>query len=118
MSCIRTQVESRCRAMSLIEIIGFVSGAWSVWSYVRQQVWAWPVGLVNSAAWLVLFWQSRLFLDAGIQVLYLVLGVWGWFSWWRGTPEGRPLPVTRASRRQVVASPPWPCRRRSSCGGP
>jgi nicotinamide mononucleotide transporter len=88
--------------MSVWEIAGFVTGAWSVWLFVRESVWAWPVGLVNSAAWLVLFWQSRLFLDSGLQVLYLALGVWGWLAWARGLGDGADLPVVRAARRQVV----------------
>ena len=55
--------------MSLWEVGGFIAGAVSVWLYVRQSVWAWPVGLANSACWLVLFWSYRLYLDAGLQRL-------------------------------------------------
>ncbi len=88
--------------MSWWEIAGFVTGLASVWLYVRQDVRSWPVGMANSACWLVLFWQSRLFLDAGLQVLYLGLSVWGWYLWWRGQGPGRELPVRRAGRTEAV----------------
>ena len=87
--------------MSLWEVGGFIAGAVSVWLYVRQSVWAWPVGIANSACWLVLFWSYRLYLDAGLQVVYIGLGVAGWYWWLRGGgPAG--LPVTRTRPREAV----------------
>jgi len=84
------------------EIGGFVAGAASVWLYVRQSVWAWPVGIVNSACWLVLFWTSKLFLDAGLQVVYIALGIAGWYWWLRGAPGLSKLPVTRTRRGEAL----------------
>lgn len=92
--------------MTWSEVGGFIAGAVSVVLYVRQSVWAWPVGIANSAFWLVLFWDSRLFLDAGLQVVYIGLGIAGWLLWARGRRvEGErtgELPVRRASRRQAL----------------
>ena len=38
-----------------IEALGFATGIASVWLFARQQVAAWPVGIVTSLCWLVLF---------------------------------------------------------------
>jgi nicotinamide mononucleotide transporter len=84
------------------EIGGFVAGALSVWLYVRQSVWAWPVGIANSACWLVLFWMSKLYLDAGLQVVYIVLGLAGWYWWLRGGHDRTELPVTRTRRSEAL----------------
>ena len=93
--------------MTWSEVGGFVAGALSVVLYVRQSVWAWPVGIANSAFWLVLFWDTRLFLDAGLQVVYIGLGIAGWVWWARGRRvQGErigKLPVRRASRSQALA---------------
>jgi nicotinamide mononucleotide transporter len=89
--------------MSWTEIAGFVTGAVSVWLYVRQNVWAWPVGIVNSACWLVLFSASRLYLDAGLQLVYIGLSVAGWYWWLRGGERPGELPVARTRRREVLA---------------
>jgi nicotinamide mononucleotide transporter len=88
--------------MSWWEVLGFATGAVSVWLYVRQNVWAWPTGIANSVFWLMLFWTSRLYLDAGLQVLYVVLGVLGWYWWLRGGERPGHLPVRRTSRREVA----------------
>lgn len=84
---------------SAVEVLGFLTGAASVWLYARQRVAAWPVGIANSLFWLVLFWQSRLYLDSGLQVVYVVLGLLGW-HWWRRVDH---LPVTRTTPREAAA---------------
>jgi nicotinamide mononucleotide transporter len=89
--------------MSWTEIAGFVTGAVSVWLYVRQNVWAWPVGIVNSVCWLVLFWASRLYLDAGLQLVYIGLSVAGWYWWLRGGQRPGELPVARTRRWEALA---------------
>ncbi len=93
--------------MSWSEVAGFVAGALSVFLYVRQSVWAWPTGIANSAFWLILFWDTGLFLDAGLQVVYIGLGVAGWIWWARGQREDgvrrSELPVARTSRPHALA---------------
>jgi len=89
--------------MSWTEVAGFVTGAVSVWLYVRQNVWAWPVGIANSMCWLVLFWASRLYLDAALQLVYIGLSVAGWYWWLRGGERPGELPVARTRRREMLA---------------
>lgn len=81
------------------EIIGFVFGAWCVWLAGRQNPWNWPVGLVQVTAYLVLFWGAGLYADSALQVVYIVLGLWGWANWLRGD-QGSELSVTRTPQRQ------------------
>jgi nicotinamide mononucleotide transporter PnuC len=89
--------------MTWTEVAGFATGVVSVWLYVRQRVWAWPVGIANSSLWLVLFWDSRLYLDAGLQVVYVAIGLWGWFWWVNGGPERNELPVSRTRTAEATA---------------
>lgn len=84
--------------MSWTEFLGFVTGALSVWLFVRERVAAWPVGIANSALWLVLFWQSKLYLDSGLQAVYIVLGFLGWYWWVHGRTPDTELPVTHTPR--------------------
>lgn len=89
--------------MSWVEVLGFVTGALSVWLFVRQRVAAWPIGIANSAMWLVLFWQAKLYLDSGLQAIYIVLGAVGWYWWIHGRRTADlDLPVRRTSRREGV----------------
>src|ERR1044071_6387108 len=69
---------------ALNEYIGFVTGAVCVWLCVKENIWNWPIGLVNSAAYFVVFHQAALYADRDLQVMYFVLGILGWYWWLHG----------------------------------
>lgn len=83
---------------SMTEALGFVTGALCVYLVVRENVWNFPVGIANSAFFLVLFAGARLYGDAALQVIYIALGFQGWYLWLRGGENRAPLKVERASR--------------------
>lgn len=79
--------------MNWTEIAGFVTGALCVWLVVRQNVWTFPVGIANNVFFIVLFLQVGLYAEAGLQVVYIVLGLLGWWWWLRGGPDRTRLVV-------------------------
>lgn len=83
--------------MSAFEVAAFVTGVATVWLAARQHIWNWPIGIVNVALYAVLFFQVKLYADAGLQVVYLVLAVYGWWAWLHGGARGGPLRVRRVS---------------------
>lgn len=89
---------------SWLEAASFVTGAVCVWLTVRENVWNFPIGLVNVATFSVVFFGSRLYADAGLQGVYFVLGVMGWAMWLRGGQDRTELHVTRSSRRELLGS--------------
>jgi len=84
------------------EVAAVVLSAGSVWLAVKNSVWTWPVGIGGTALYLYLFRDLGLFADAGLQVVYIVLGAVGLVAWLRraGTPE-QPE-VERAGTQHVV----------------
>ena len=87
---------------SLTEALGFVTGGVCVYLVVKENVWNFPVGIANSAFFLVLFAGARLYGDAALQVVYIALGFQGWYLWLRGGVNRTPLHVGRASRRLLL----------------
>jgi NadR type nicotinamide-nucleotide adenylyltransferase len=69
---------------SMTETLGFVTGALAVWLLVRNSIWTWPAGVVNGVLFLVLFARARFFADSALQVVFIVLGLYGWWYWQRG----------------------------------
>lgn len=88
--------------MSPVEWAAAVTGLASVWLTVRENVWCWPTGLVSVALYVWVFYQARLYADTGLQVVYIVLSVYGWWEWLHGGPGRRELPVGRASGRLMA----------------
>lgn len=85
------------------EACGFVTGAVCVWLVTRESIWNWPIGLANNLFFALLFWRARLFADMGLQGVYLVLGIWGWWHWLRGGRNQSRLEVTSGTRKEWIA---------------
>ncbi|HEY2791576.1 MAG TPA: nicotinamide riboside transporter PnuC [Micromonosporaceae bacterium] len=86
------------------ELLGFVTGGACVVLTVLAHVGNFPVGILNSVFFLVLFLSARFYADAGLQIVYIGLGFAGWWQWLRGGPGRAALDVGRAGR--VLA---WGC---------
>jgi nicotinamide mononucleotide transporter len=79
------------------DIAGFITGAICVWLVVRQNIWNWPWGILNSAIFLVSFLLVGLYADSALQVVYIVLGFYGWWAWLHAGPDRHALPMRRLS---------------------
>ena len=85
--------------MSSIEIVAAVFGVISVFLSVRQNIWSWPTAIVNVGLYIVVFYESKLYADTGLQVVYVVLNAYGWYHWLYGGKNRTELPVSRTSAR-------------------
>jgi nicotinamide mononucleotide transporter len=85
------------------EIVGAVAGLVCVWLVARASIWNWSVSIVNTVLYFVVFLRARLYADALLQVVFTLLGVYGWWSWRFGGAQGAELPIRRATRTHVGA---------------
>ena len=69
--------------MNLLEIIAVALGIANVGLLVRRSIWNYPFGMAMVALYLVIFWQARLYGEAGLQVFFFVVQGWGWWLWAR-----------------------------------
>ncbi|HEV7932991.1 MAG TPA: nicotinamide riboside transporter PnuC [Actinomadura sp.] len=83
---------------SWAEVLGFVTGAVNVWLVVRQNILNWPIGVANVILLGLIFFDGGLYADAGLQVVYVALQVYGWRQWLYGG-RGRTTLVTRHTGR-------------------
>ena len=85
--------------MSPLEIIAALVGALSVWLSVRQNIWSWPTAIVNVVLYAIVFYEAKLYADMGLQVVYAVLSIYGWYEWLYGGAGRTELRVTRTGLR-------------------
>jgi nicotinamide mononucleotide transporter len=85
--------------VNLLEWTAAVAGAVSVYLGTRQNIWSWPTAIVNVALYTIVFGRTGLYADAGLQVVYLVLSVYGWYAWLHGGRNRTALRVSHASLR-------------------
>ena len=81
--------------MTWIEVLGFVTGAVSVAFAVRESAWNWPVGIANNVFFFLLFWKAKLYADALLQIVYVIISIYGWWNWLRGGTGHSKLPITK-----------------------
>jgi nicotinamide mononucleotide transporter len=84
--------------LSTAEIIGTVAGIAGVLLTVKKSVWCFPMGLVNVGLYAFLFFQSKLYADAALQVIYILLLAYGWMQWNRPDVQ-KGFVVTRVSAK-------------------
>ena len=84
--------------VSWLEVIAFCLSVARVGFNIRVHPLAWPLAIVSSLMYWALFWNSRLYGDATLQLFFAAMGAWGWWQWVRGTQrDGRRLQVRALS---------------------
>jgi nicotinamide mononucleotide transporter len=87
---------------SPLEGVAAAFGVLSVYLSTRQNIWSWPTAIVNVALYSVVFYNGRLYGQMGLQTIYLVLSIYGWYNWLHGSAEKTELRVSRASPRLLA----------------
>jgi nicotinamide mononucleotide transporter len=85
-----------------LETIAAITGALAVWLSTRQNILSWPIALVNVSLYAVVFFQTRLYADMGLQVVYFALSLYGWYEWLHGGADRTALAVSRTPRRLAL----------------
>jgi len=78
------------------EVIGNAFGLASAVGGMRRRVWAWPVGIVGNLLLFTVFLgvafdtpqDKTLWGQAGRQIFFLAISVWGWYRWRRSRESG------------------------------
>ena len=84
-----------------LEIAAVVLGLWMVLCNLRVDPLGWPLAIASSALYALLFLHSKLYGEAALQGVFIVLGAWGWWQWLRGTAaDGQRLQVRTLTPRQ------------------
>lgn len=88
-----------------LEIAAVILALVMVACNIRQIHWGWPLAIISSLMYFALFWRSKLYGDASLQIFFAVVAFWGWFQWLRGRrADGSPLKVSRLTRRGLAAT--------------
>jgi len=82
------------------EVLGFGTGLVNVGLLVRRHILNWPVGILNVLLLMLVFWSAGLYADASLQIVYVVLGAYGWWAWLYGGASRTPLTVRTTTRAE------------------
>ena len=80
------------------EIFAVVTGLLYIWLEIRQKPSMWIIGFVSSLVFVFVYYQSKMYGLAALNVYYVVVSVYGWYCWrYARQPDSAEtgLPVTR-----------------------
>jgi nicotinamide mononucleotide transporter len=79
------------------EPIGVAIGLIIVWCLIKENLWAWPLGVAYVGLLALPLWEAQLYSNLMLHVLgFLPLNLYGWYYWVFGGEQRRALPVTRS----------------------
>ncbi|ORA62630.1 nicotinamide riboside transporter PnuC [Mycobacteroides franklinii] len=84
--------------MDWTELIGSAAGVLFVILAVRQNIWTFPVAIVSSLFYMVVFSRQTLYADAALQIMFIALALQGWYLWLRGSQDRQGVVVRRTPR--------------------
>ena len=67
--------------MSKLELTAVVFSILGVCLTAKQNRCCWPVNLLATALYLIIFYQVKLYADALLQCGFIVMLIYGWYSW-------------------------------------
>lgn len=81
--------------MSEIEILAVLLGIANILLIIRRSVWNYPFALAMVALYFFIFRDAKLYSDAGLQVFFFAVNLYGWWSWTRNKAADGDIRVRR-----------------------
>lgn len=88
----------------IIEIIGAVIGLIYLYLEYKANVWLWPVGIVMSIFYVVIFFHGKFYADAAIYLYYIGANAYGLFLWTRS--RKKPIEETGTTAELAITHVP------------
>ena len=84
---------------SLLEMLSFALAIVMVWLNIRQSAWAWLFAITSAGLYAVVFYEAKIYGDMGLQLVFVVISLWGWYQWLFGGKNKQGIAVSRLSSK-------------------
>lgn len=73
--------------MSHLEIAAFILNVLGVWLTSKQYRMCWLINIIAVILYMALFYQVHLFADAALQGVFVIMQIYGWYSWSKASAD-------------------------------
>ncbi len=90
--------------LSWVEWIGFIVSLVYLYFSINQKIWLWPMGLLSSIFYVIVFLVVHLYADMILQVYYLIVSLWGWIFWKKKqeNDKNKNMPIIKTSLKDFI----------------
>jgi nicotinamide mononucleotide transporter len=92
------------QSTSWLEVIAMLTGIVGVLLTIKQNIWCFPVGIINVALYAYFFFSPgiRLYADALLQCIYIILLLYGWFKWNKKIKEAKESNIVKLDFKKAL----------------
>ncbi|HTM97334.1 MAG TPA: nicotinamide riboside transporter PnuC [Pedobacter sp.] len=89
----------------ILEWCGVFTGILCVWLAAKNNIWNWPVAIISVLIYILIFFETKLYADMGLQVYFFAMNVYGWYYWskQRNNPAAS-RPVSIITKKEILLS--------------
>ena len=56
---------------------------------IKQSLWCWVAAFISTLIYSILFFDASLLMDSALNIFYLIMAVYGWYSWKYGNVKNQ-----------------------------
>ena len=85
-----------------LEAAGIITTIICVWLNTKQNIWGWFWAIVASAIYGVVYLQAKLYSDMELQIVFIIISIYGWYQWLKGGTDQNNLPVSHTPKKYYL----------------
>lgn len=97
-------IKNWLETQSLLEVSGVITGILCVYLAAKNRIWSWPLAIISVLIYVIIFTEARLYADAGLQIYFLIMNIYGWYFWSRKSDQQSKVPVSHISLKESLLS--------------
>lgn len=86
----------------MLEIIAALLTIWCVLLAAKNKILNWPVSMISSIFYFVIFFENRFFSDAYLQIAFLLFQSYGWWYWSNLNPSKKEKEISNIHKPQAL----------------
>ncbi len=90
--------------MEILEIIATITGILAVVFQAKEKIYAWPFGIISVAIASYIFFNSKLYSDFGLHIIYIFLNIYGWVMWLQKESDKQVRATSLLSQKGILLS--------------
>lgn len=89
--------------MTALETAAVLLGIANIILIIRRSMWNYPFALAMVALYFFIFRDLKLYSDAGLQIFFFAVNLYGWWAWNQSRAEAGEVVVERLNRKSLTA---------------
>jgi len=85
-----------------IEVVAVLLGFANIALLIRRSILNYPFGLAMVTLYAIIFFEAKLYADAGLQLFFFAIQIYGWINWARAREEDGRVIIARAGAATLL----------------